>query len=154
MYSSSKYKIKFKRSSSIEKIEGIALFKSFLNNFIKLKGIPKKFKRIKIKKRSYIERKKIPRSFQSFFYFIFFFYLNKFNIIIDSYNKKGHSLLNLVKLYNYYNYNKNKKKPKLNYIFRFKSKKLFRRRKNKKYDIFYNNNFCLDKNRMSFLFFY
>ena len=55
MYLSYKYKIKYKRSHFVEKIEGVTLFKSFLNNFIRLKGIQKKFKRIKVKKRSKIK---------------------------------------------------------------------------------------------------
>jgi hypothetical protein len=108
MYLSYKYKIKFKRSHFVEKIEGVTLFKSFLNNFIRLKGIQKKFKRIKVKKRSKIKKKQISKNFKSFFYFIFFFYLNKFNIIIDCYKNNFANLHYLIK--------KKKKKKKKQYI--------------------------------------
>jgi hypothetical protein len=154
MYSSYKYKIKFKRSVYNNKIEGITLLKSFLNNFIKLKGIPKRFKRIKIKKRNKMERRKIPKKFRSFFYFTFFFYLNKFNIIIDTYYKNFLSFNNLIKIYNSYTNNKKEKRYKFTYIFRYKSKRIYKKRKSRKYGVLYNNMDNINKQRISFLFFY
>jgi hypothetical protein len=154
IYSSYKYKIKFKRSVFNKKIEGITLIKSFLNNFIKLKRIPLRFKRIKIKKRFKMERKKIAKKFKPFFYFIFFFYLNKFNIIIDSYHKKLFSFNNLIKFYNSYTNKKKEKRYKFSYVFKYKSKKIYKKRKSKKYGIVYNNIENIDKDRMGFLFFY
>jgi hypothetical protein len=95
-----KYRIKFKRKSFLNKIEGISLFKSFLNNFIRLNDFSaKKFKRTIIKKRIKMERKKIPVSFKHFYSFIFFFYLNKFNIMIDSFIHNNINLHYLVRLY-------------------------------------------------------
>ena len=129
IYSSYKYKIKFKRSVFRKKIEGITLFKSFLNNFIKLKGISLRFKRIKIKKRFKMERRKIPKKFKSFFYFIFLFYLSKFNIIIDSYYKKNFSFNFLIKYYNSFINKKKEKKFKFTYIFRYKSKRIYKKKK-------------------------
>jgi hypothetical protein len=112
------------------------LFKSFLNNLIRLKGVPKRFKRIKVKKRIRMERKKISKNFKSFFSFIFFFYLNKFNIIIDYYKKKVGNLHSLIKINNISRkemkmYGKNVKieevkKYKISYMYRFKSKKLYK----------------------------
>jgi hypothetical protein len=154
IYSSYKYRIKFKRSVSNKKIEGITLFKSFLNNFIKLKGIPLRFKKIKIKKRFKMERRKISKKFKSFFYFIFFFYLNKFNIIIDSYHKNNFGFNHLIKLYNSYVNKKKEKRFKFTYMFRYKSKRIYKKKKSKKYGIIYNNIENIDKNKMSFLFFY
>jgi hypothetical protein len=154
IYSSYKYRIKFKRSVFTKKIEGITLFKSFLNNFIKLKGIPLRFKRIKIKKRFKMERRKISKKFKSFFYFIFFFYLNKFNIIIDSYYKKNYSFNHLIKFYNSYINKKKEKRFKFTYVFRYKSKRIYKKKKSRKNGILYNTIENMDKDRMSFLFFY
>jgi len=123
MYSSYRSKIKFKRFSFARRIEGITLFKSFLNNFIRLKPIPKRFKWIRVKKRNKNAKKKISENFQSFFYFIFFFYLNKFNIIIDTYYKNAFNINNLVRLYKSSKKKKKKKKKKLIYIFKNKKKK-------------------------------
>jgi small subunit ribosomal protein S2 len=149
-----KYRIKLKRSVYKKKIEGITLFKSFLNNFIKIKNIPKRFKRIKIKKRNRMERRRIPRKFRAFFYFIFFFYLNKFNIIIDSYYRNLFSFNNLIKLYNTYTNKKKEKRYKFTYMFKYKSKRIYKKRKSKKNGIIYNNFEYIDKDRISFLFFY
>ena len=157
MYLSYKYKIKYKRSHFVEKIEGVTLFKSFLNNFIRLKGIQKKFKRIKVKKRSKIKKKQVSKNFKSFFYFIFFFYLNKFNIIIDSYKNNFANLHYLIKIKNINKKlykDKKIKKYKISYMFRFKSKKLYKRKKRKKRSNLYEPFNNIDKNRMSFLFFY
>lgn len=154
IYSSYKYRIKFKRSVFGRKIEGITLIKSFLNNFIKLKGIPLRHKRIRIKKRFKMERKKIPKNFKFFFYFIFFFYLNKFNIIIDSYYKNFSGFNSLIKFYNSYTTKKKEKRFKFSYFFRYKSKKIYKKKKSKKYGIIYNTFENINKDRMSFLFFY
>lgn len=157
-----KYRIRFKRSNLLRKINGISSFKSFLNNFIKLGGLVNRTKRIKIKKRIKIARRRVSISFRRFFIFIFFFYLNKFNIIIDSYNKKHFNLLYLVKIYKNYKNKKFKyrnrplKKYKFDYMFRYKSKKIYKRKKLRKY--LYNYNFYEEigknKNYMNFLFFY
>jgi ribosomal protein S2 len=150
-----KHKIRFKRSYNSNKIEGISMFKSFLNNFIKLKEASKRYIRIRSRKRKKIERKKISKSFQPFFYFIFFFYLNKFNIIIDTYNKKLFSLFNLIKL-EYYKgkIKKRNKKKKITYFFRIKSKKI-RRIKNKKYKLLKKVIIKdIDQTRIAFLYFY
>jgi hypothetical protein len=108
-----KYRIKFKRKHFLNKIEGVSVFKSFLNNFIRLNDFTaKKFKRAIIKKRIKMERKKVPFSFRHFYSFIFFFYLNKFNIMIDSFIYNNINLHYLVRLY--------KQKKKKNYIIKIK----------------------------------
>jgi ribosomal protein S2 len=95
-----KYRIKFKRKYFLKKIEGVSLFKSFLNNFIRLTDPSvKKFKRVTLKKRIKMESKKISRNFKYFYFFIFFFYLNKFNIIIDSFINNNINLHHLVRIY-------------------------------------------------------
>jgi hypothetical protein len=157
-----KYRLKFKRYKLLRKIEGISSFKSFLNNFIKFSGLLNRVKRIKIKKRIKIARKSVSINFKFFFNFIFFFFLNKFNIVIDSYNRRNFNLFYLIKIYKNY---KNKKfkyrnrqirKYKINYIFRYKSKKIYKRKKLRKYG--FNYNLLNDVNKrtynMNFLFFY
>lgn len=159
-----KYRIKFKRFYYTKKIEGITLFKSFLNNFIRLKGIPKRFKRIKVKKRIRMERKKISKSFKSFYSFIFFFYSNKFNIIIDYYKKKVGNLHSLIKINNISKkqikmYGKDfkiekVKKYKVSYMYRFKSKKIYKWKKRRKYNYIYKPFKDVKKEKMNFFFFY
>jgi hypothetical protein len=141
-----KYKIKFKRHNFVHKIKGISNFKSFLNNVLKMGNIYSKNRRIKIKKRMKIMKKGIPFGFFSFFKFIFFFYLNKFNVIIDSYNKKKNNFYYLIKInknykkrYNYRRKHKNTIKYNYTYIFRYKSKKIYKRKKNKKHGYIYDN---------------
>jgi len=80
-----KYRLRFRRYKFLKKIEGIALFKSFLNNFIKLSGFYNRKKFIRRKKRIKMVRKSISDNFKSFFYFIFFYFINKFKIVIDCY---------------------------------------------------------------------
>jgi hypothetical protein len=162
---SRKYKIKFKRSNILEKIEGLSSFKSFINNMVKLNGFTNRKKRIKIKKRMKMARKYVSKSFKLFFVFIFFFFLNKFNIIIDSYKKKF-NLTYLFQIYKNsrkkqykYKYRKNNfhsSKYKYNYIFRYKSKKIYKKRKLRKYGYLYNTPFVSNniKHNMNFLFFY
>jgi hypothetical protein len=162
---SRKYKIKFKRSNILEKIEGLSSFKSFINNMVKLNGFTNRKKRIKIKKRMKMARKYVSKSFKFFFVFIFFFFLNKFNIIIDSYKKKF-NLTYLFQIYKNsrkkqykYKYRKNNfysSKYKYNYIFRYKSKKIYKKRKLRKYGYLYNPSFISNniKHNMNFLFFY
>jgi ribosomal protein S2 len=160
-----KYRIKFKRYNILEKIEGVSSFKSFLNNFIKLNGFVSRKKRIKLKKRIKIARKRVPLNFKRFFSFIFFFFLNKFNIIIDSYNKQNFNLIYLLQIsknyrkkYRHRNINKhlNLKKYRSNYVFRYKSKKIYKKKKSRKYGFIYEsfNNINIQKYSMSFLFFY
>jgi ribosomal protein S2 len=163
-----KYRIKFKRKHFLNKIEGVSVFKSFLNNFIRLNDFSaKKFKRTIIKKRLKMERKKVPSSFRSFYYFIFFFYLNKFNIIIDSFIYNNINLHYLVRLYKqrkkiklHYKDKILEKKEKINYLnykytyfFRYKSKKLYKWKKQKKYGTSYKKTKDLNEN-LNFLFFY
>src|SRR6185369_4075034 len=101
----------FKRKHLLNKIEGVSVFKSFLNNFIRLSDFSvKKFKSVMVKKRIKMERKKIPLSFKHFYSFIFFFYLNKFNIIIYNFIKKKINLFYLIRIY--------KQKKKDNYIIK------------------------------------
>jgi hypothetical protein len=155
-----KYRLKFKRYRLLNKIEGISFFKSFLNNFIKLSNSSNRVKRIRIKKRMKIARRQISVNFKSFFRFIFFFYLNKFNIIIDSYNKRKFNLFYLIKICKNYKSKKLKyrnriiKKYKYDYVFRYKSKKIFKKKKLKKYGYAYNFINQVKKNNMNFLFFY
>lgn len=159
-----KYRFKYRRYDKLYKIEGLSMFKSFLNNFIKFNGLLKKKKRIRRKKRIKMGRKKISNCFKPFFHFLFFFYLNKFSIVVDTYNKQNYNLLNIVKLYEE---DKNKKskeekkeidlnliKYKFFYIFRYKSIKKFK--KKKRYGYVYKNFSDINKNRkaLSFLFFY
>jgi hypothetical protein len=132
---------------------------------VKLNGFTNRRRRIKNKKRMKMARKYVSKSFKLFFIFIFFFFLNKFNIIIDSYKKK----FNLTYLFQIYKNSrkkqfkyKNKKnnfhssKYKYNYIFRYKSKKIYKKRKLKKYGYLYNPSFISNsiKHNMNFLFFY
>lgn len=158
-----KYKIKYKRSVYLDKIRGVALFKSFLNNFIRLRKKTKRYNRIKVKKRRRLEKKKISRSFSPFFYFLFIFYLNKFNIVIDFYRKKMFYLQNIIKLKvknkkNLKNIQswRGRRKEKDILMFRLKSKKIYKRKKKRKYHNFniYNKITYINYNRMSFLFFY
>jgi ribosomal protein S2 len=157
-----KYRIKFKRYKLLRKINGVSSFKSFLNNFIKLGGLIGRTKRIKIKKRINIARKRVSISFKNFFVFIFFFFLNKFNIIIDNYNVKNLNLLYLIKIYKNYKNKKLKyknkpiKKYKFDYMFRYKSKKIYKRRKLRKYINYYNiyDEISKKKNNINFFFFY
>jgi small subunit ribosomal protein S2 len=163
-----KYRIKFKRKSFLNKIEGISLFKSFLNNFIRLNDFSaKKFKRTIIKKRIKMERKKIPVSFKHFYSFIFFFYLNKFNIMIDSFIHNNINLHYLVRLYKkkkkkqlYYKNKFLEKNKDINsfdykqiYAFRYKSKKIYKWKKQRRYVSLYKKPKSLNKN-LNFLFFY
>lgn len=164
-----KYRIKFRRYKLLNKIEGISSFKSFLNNFIRLSDYTRRFKRIKVKKRIKMERKKISINFRFFFYFYFFFYLNKFNIIIDSYNRKNFNLHYLIRVYKRYkkktftrryikyeNKDINMKKYGFFYVFRYKSKKLYKRRKQKLYGKYYDSFYGMNKNKtgMGFFFFH
>jgi hypothetical protein len=135
-----KYRIKFKRKHFLNKIEGVSLFKSFLNNFIRLSDFSvKKFKRVTLKKRIKMERRKIPLTFQPFYSFIFFFYLNKFKIMIDSFINNNINLHYLVRLYKkkkrqlYYKKKILEKTKSINsfdykyvYLFRYKSKKIYK----------------------------
>lgn len=160
-----KYKIRFKRRSILNKIEGLSVFKSFLNNYIKLvdRSNSRIYKRIKVKRRVKLDRKKVGISFKFFFYFIFFFYLNKFNIIIDSYNRKNFSLPHLVKLFKqfkikrkYINKNVPFNKYIFSYVFRYKSKKKFRRRKRNKMGSIFEplNKINSGRNSLTFFLFY
>lgn len=157
-----KYRLKFKRFKFLDKIQGISLFKSFLNNFIKLNGLINKKKRIRIKKRIKRGRRPVSKYFKSFFKFIFFFFLNKFNIIIDIYNRKNGNLLYLMKIFKNFKKKRFKyrnryiKKYKYDYMFRFKSKKIYKRKKLKKYSYNYNIDYEVNKSKhnMNFLFFY
>lgn len=153
-----KYRIRFRRYKYTNKIESVGTFKSFLNNFIKLKGFTKRFRRIRNRKRIKIERKKVSKNFKQFFHFVFFFYLNKFNIMIDSYNRNKHSLYHLIKIIKKYKNRRNKhiRKYKFFYMFRYKSKKIYKKKKKKSYGYIYENfnNMNIYKNDMSFLFFY
>src|SRR6185369_16799193 len=127
----------FKRKHLLNKIEGVSVFKSFLNNFIRLSDFSvKKFKSVMVKKRIKMERKKIPLSFKHFYSFIFFFYLNKFNIMIDSFINNNINLFYLVRLY------KQKKKKKLYYKNKFlKKKKKKKKIKKKKRQLYYKKKF-------------
>ena len=163
-----KYRIKFKRNFFLNKIEGISVFKSFLNNFIRLSDFSvKKFKRAIIKKRIKMERKKVPLTFRNLYAFIFFFYLNKFNIMIDSFIYNNINLHYLVRLYKkkkkkllYYNNKFLEKNKDINsfdykhiYAFRYKSKKLYKWKKQKKYSNIYKKTKDLNED-LNFLFFY
>ena len=65
-----KFRIKFKRKFLLNKIEGISVFKSFLNNFIRLSDFSaKNFKRAIVKKRIKMERKKVPLNFRNLYTF-------------------------------------------------------------------------------------
>ena len=160
-----KYRIKFKRRSILNKIEGVSVFKSFLNNYIKLvnRSNSRIYKRIKVKKRIKLDRKKVSMTFRFFFNFIFFFYLNKFNIIIDSYNKKNFSIYHLVKIFKqfkikrkYINKNVSFNKYTFSYVFRYKSKKAFRRRKRRKMGSIFEslNKINRGRNNLTFFLFY
>jgi len=160
-----KYKIKFKRYKYLNKIEGLSSFKSFINNFVKLNGFINKKKRIKIKKRIKMARKYVTKGFKLFFVFIFFYYLNKFNIIIDTY-KQRFNLASLFQIYKNtkkkrfkYKYRKNKlylSKYKYNYIFKYKSKKIYKKKKSRKFGFLHDSFDILKKTKfsISFLFFY
>lgn len=127
-----KYRLKFKRNRFLKKIEGITLFKSFLNNFIKLSGFHNRKNRIKRKKRVRMALKCVSKTFKDFFHFIFFFYLNKFNIVIDCYNKQNFNIFNIIQIYKnlrikrrkFRNNNLNVRKYQYTYLFRYKSKKI------------------------------
>jgi hypothetical protein len=163
---SCKYKIKYKRYHILNKIEGLSSFKSFINNFIRLNGFTTRKKRIKIKKRIKMARKYVSQSFKLFFTFIFFYFLNKFNIVIDCYNgyKKNLNLNYLFQIFKNtkkkrYKYrNRNMSKYKYNYIFRYKSKKIYKKRKLKKYgylnESFNNHDLNKTKFNVNFIFFY
>lgn len=164
---SRKYKIKYRRRKFLRKIEGLSLFKSFLNNYVKLVIPSRRFKRYKSKKKMKMSRRKVTINFKSFFYFIFFYYLNKFNVVIDSYNRQNYNLYSLVNIfkfdkkirkYKYRNINTDMftKKLKYSYIFRYKSKKFNRKRRLRKYGSLYDSFQHLNKNNinMAFLFFY
>lgn len=158
-----RYRIKYRRSVYLNRIQGVALFKSFLNNLIRLKKKIKRYNRIKVKKRKRLEKRKISKSFSPFFYFLFFFYLNKFNIVIDFYRKKMFYLQNIIKLKMKKRKNfkdlqtwRGRRKEKDFLMFRLKSKKIYKRRRKRKY-----HNFNINKkintihhNRISFLIFY
>lgn len=114
-----------------------------------------------------MSRRKVTINFKSFFYFIFFYYLNKFNVVIDSYNRQNYNLYSLVNIfkfdkkirkYKYRNINTDMftKKLKYSYIFRYKSKKFNRKRRLRKYGSLYDSFQYLNKNNinMAFLFFY
>lgn len=139
-----KNRLKYKKYKYLRKIEGLSLFKSFLNNFIKLSGFYSRKKFIRRKKRIKIIRKSINDNFQEFFHFIFFYYLNKFKIIIDYYKDQRFNIFNLIQVSNNFstknfnrkNINLNEKKYKYFYIFKYKSKKLYRRFKKKNMVIF------------------
>jgi len=163
-----KYRIKFKRKHFLNKIEGVSVFKSFLNNFIRLSDFSvKKFKRVIIKKRIKMERKKIPLGFRPLYTFIFFFYLNKFNIMIDSFINNNINLHYLVRLYKqkkkrqlYYKnefLEKNKDINSFNYkyiySFRYKSKKIYKWKKQRRYNSLYKKTKNLNED-LNFLFFY
>jgi len=108
-------------------------------------------------------RKYVSKYFKSFFAFIFFFYLNKFNIIIDTY-KRNCNLIYLFKIfknskkkrYTYRKQNKNAIKFRYDYIFRYKSKKIYKKRKLRKYGYMddYFNRINKTKFGINFLFFY
>jgi hypothetical protein len=164
---SRKYKMKYKRSNFSQKIKGLSLFKSFLNNYIKLTKPFKPFKRIKNRRRIELNRKKVTINFRNFFYFIFFFYLNKFNIVIDSYNRKNFSIYYLVRLFKFKNKRKKFKYNNINtdmflkklrfiYLFRYKSKKLYKKRRQKRFGSFFDSFRKLNRNKinMAFTFFY
>ena len=125
-----KYKIKLKRFKFLKKIEGATLFKSFLNNFIKLTNNTKGLRSGWKKK---IGIKKVSNVFKPFFSFTFFFYLNKFNIVIDSYNKYNNQLRYLAKI------NKTKKKEKKDYksFIKHVNKMQIKKKEESLYDIAY-----------------
>jgi len=158
--SSYKNRLKFRRYELLNRIEGISSFKSFLNNSIKLNGLLNRKKRIKIKRRFKRAKRAVSKSFKFFFSYIFFFFLNKFNIMIDSYNKKRYNILYLIKISkNYKNRrfkysNKFVKKYNYDYVFRFKSKKIYKRKRLKKYSYNYNIYNEINKYNMNFLYFY
>jgi hypothetical protein len=159
-----KYRLKYKRYKFLRKIEGLSLFKSFLNNFIKLSGFYSRKKFIRRKKRIKMIRKSISYHFKKFFHFIFFYYLNKFQIIIDYYKSQRFNIFDLIQISNKFstkNFDKkhktlNEKKYKFSYIFRYKSKKLYRIIKKSKYGYISDSFNDIAKNRenMSFLFFF
>jgi hypothetical protein len=167
---SKKFKLKYRRRVKLNKIEGLSAFKSFLNNLIKLYRPLRRFKRLKIKKRIRMEKRQVSSSFKSLYYFIYFFFLNKFNIVIDSYYKKSLNLYYLVRIFKSYKKRKYRykyknlnidmfsKKLRYFYVFRYKSKKIFRKWKRQKnygsvYDSFRRLN-IRGANKMAFLFFY
>ena len=159
-----KNRLKYKKYKYLRKIEGLSLFKSFLNNFIKLSGFNSRKKFIRRKKRIRMIRKSIGNSFKNFFHFTFFYYLNKFKIIIDYYKNQRFNIFNLIqisnnvstKTFNKNNKKLNEKKYKYFYIFKYKSKKLYRRFRKKKYGYIYDffNDIAKNKENMSFLFFF
>jgi hypothetical protein len=157
-----KYRLKYKRYKFLRKIEGLSLFKSFLNNFIKLSGFYSRKKFIRRKKRIKIIRKSISYNFKEFFHFIFFYYLNKFKIIIDYYKSQRFNIFDLIQISNKLNiktFNKknlNENKYKFSYIFKYKSKKLYGIIKKKKYGYIFDsfNDIAKNKENMSFLFFF
>lgn len=161
-------RLKYKKYKFLRRIEGLSLFKSFLNNFIKLSGFYSRKKFIRNKKRIKMIRKSIADNFKEFFHFIFFYYLNKFKIIIDYYKSQRFNIFDLIQVsnkfslknfygkYNDSDANSNVKKYKYIYIFRYKSKRLYRRIKRKKYGNLYDYFNHINKNNenMSFLFFF
>jgi hypothetical protein len=157
-----KYRLKYKRYKFLRKIEGLSLFKSFLNNFIKLSGFYSRKKFIRRKKRIKVIRKSISYNFKEFFHFIFFYYLNKFKIIIDYYKSQRFNIFDLIQISNKLNiktFNKknlNENKYKFSYIFKYKSKKLYGIIKKKKYGYIFDsfNDIAKNKENMSFLFFF
>jgi hypothetical protein len=80
--------------------------------------------------------------------------------MIDSYNKKRYNILYLIKISkNYKNRrfkysNKFVKKYNYDYVFRFKSKKIYKRKRLKKYSYNYNIYNEINKYNMNFLYFY
>lgn len=167
-----KYRLKYKRRVKLNKISGLISIKSFLNNYIKLINpfsYARRYKRIKRKNRIKMERKRVSKNFKSFFYFIFFFYLNKFNLVLDTYNKQNFNLHNIVSFAKfsekrrYKQFFKNKEKNmslnkfRLSYIFRYKNKTLYNKKKKSKYTHFFDGFNRINEGKhinMAFLFFY
>jgi hypothetical protein len=167
-----KYRLKYKRRIKSNKINGLISIKSFLNNYIKLinpYSYARRYKRIKRKNRIKMERKRVSKNFKPFFYFIFFFFLNKFNVVLDTYNKQNFNLHNIVRLakfsekrkYKQLYKNKEEKmslnKFRLFYIFRYKNKILYNKKKKSKHGLFFDelNKINEGKNiNMAFFFYY
>lgn len=156
-----KYKLNFRRYHFSHQIEGVSSFKSFLNNFIKHSGIHSRTKRIRSKKRIRKGRKNVSNTFKIFFHFIFFYYLNRFNIIIDSYNKYGFNLLNIARIYKIRKTRRRKRRHSMlthryTYIFRYKSKKIYKKKKKRKHGYIFDsfNYIKKRKNNMSFFFYH
>jgi hypothetical protein len=140
-----KYRLKYRRYNKLNKIEGLSLFKSFLNNSIKYNGLFNRRKRIRNKRRIRMGRRNVSINFKKFFNFIFFYFLNQFVFLVDVYSRRNLNFLNLIsvsdrKSKKYMRNNKNNlnidkkiKKYKYFFIFKYKSKKIFKRLKKKKY---------------------